>query len=82
MNDGSDTAYYLHCGYRVVAVEANPALTEAPEQRFRCEIVDGRLTVLNIGIAQNEGDCDFWISEANHQWSSFLKPVAARRGTS
>jgi FkbM family methyltransferase len=81
MNDGSDTAYYLHCGYRVVAVEANPSLTAAAEQRFLCEIADGRLTILNIGIAQNEGECDFWISEANHQWSSFSKPVATRRGT-
>lgn len=25
MHNGDDTAYYLHRGYRVVAIEANPA---------------------------------------------------------
>jgi FkbM family methyltransferase len=80
MNDGSDTAYYLRCGYRVVAVEANPALVSAAERRFQPEIADGRLTLLNVGIAEDEGESDFWIAEANDQWSSFSKPIATRRG--
>jgi FkbM family methyltransferase len=80
MNDASDTAYYLSCGFNVIAVEANPTLTAAAEDRFRREIAEGRLTVLNVGIAQDEGDSDFWISESNHQWSSFSKPIATRRG--
>ena len=67
MNDGSDTAYYLHCGYRVVAVEANPELVSEAERRFRREIKDGRLTLLNVGIAEQAGEKDFWIAEANHQ---------------
>lgn len=79
MNDGSDTAYYLHCGHRVVAIEANPKLTAEAEERFEAEITRGQLTVLNVGIAECEGEGDFWIG-ANHQWSSFSKAVATRRG--
>src|SRR5690348_14857053 len=32
--DGDDTAFYLAKGFRVVAVEANPALVAAAKQRF------------------------------------------------
>src|SRR5215472_15206437 len=81
MNDGSDTAYYLHCGYRVVAVEANPKLTSLAERRFHRHIANGQLTVLNVGIADREGTSDFWIAATNDQWSSFSKPIATRRGT-
>jgi FkbM family methyltransferase len=79
MNDGSDTAYYLHSGYEVIAVEANPKLTQAAKLRFAQEIAEGKLTVLNIGIAASEGVADFYVT-ANHQWSSFSREVATRRG--
>ena len=29
LNNGDDTAYYLHLGYRVIGVEANPLLVAA-----------------------------------------------------
>ena len=32
MNNGDDTAYYLHLGCRVVAVEADPVLAAAVAQ--------------------------------------------------
>ena len=51
MNDGSDTAYYLHCGCRVIAIEANPQLVAAANLRFSHEIAEGMLAVLNLGIA-------------------------------
>jgi FkbM family methyltransferase len=79
MNDGSDTAYYLHCGCRVIAIEANPRLATAVVLRFAQEIAEGRLTVLNLGIAASEGVADFYVA-SNHQWSSFSKEVASRRG--
>ena len=28
MHNGSDTAYYLHKGFRVLAIEANPVLAK------------------------------------------------------
>jgi FkbM family methyltransferase len=79
MNDGSDTAYYLYRGCRVIAIEANPQLTAAANLRFAQEIADGQLTVLNLGIAPSEGEADFYLS-FNHQWSSFSREVASRRG--
>jgi FkbM family methyltransferase len=79
MNDGSDTAYYLHCGYRVLAIEANPQLVAAAKQRFAREVAEGKLIVLNVGIAPQQGVADFYIA-SNHQWSSFSKEVASRRG--
>jgi len=78
--DGSDTAYYLHCGYRVVAIEANPDLAVQVERRFQPEVADGRLQVLNVGISDKVGESDFWISETNDQWGSFSKLIATRRG--
>ena len=79
MNDGSDTAYYLHCGYRVIAIEANPRLVATAKRRFAHEIAEGSLTVLNLGIAPFEGVADFYVA-SNHQWSSFSREVASRRG--
>lgn len=79
MNDGSDTAYYLHCGCRVIAIEANPQLAEVATRRFAREIAEGRLIVLNVGIAPSEGVADFYVA-SNHQWSSFSPEVASRRG--
>jgi hypothetical protein len=34
MNNGDDTAHYLECGYRVVAIEADPLLVRNARQRF------------------------------------------------
>jgi len=77
MNNGDDTAYYLACGYEVVAVEANPQFCESARGRFSTEVGDGRLTVRNIGISSHVGDLTFWVSERS-EWSSFDKDLATR----
>ncbi len=51
MYDGADTAYYLECGYRVIAVEANPELAERGRLRFKSEIDAGQLTCINAAIS-------------------------------
>lgn len=79
MNNGDDTAYYLFRGHRVVAVEANPVLCEAAERRFATEIRDGRLTIENVGVAESEGELEFWISSQS-EWSSFTKENATKGG--
>jgi FkbM family methyltransferase len=79
MNNGDDTAYYLFRGHRVVAVEANPALCEAAERRFPNEISDGRLTIENVGVAESEGELEFWVSTQS-EWSSFMKENAIKGG--
>ena len=70
MNNGDDTAYYLHKGYEVVGVDADPRMCEAARARFKKEIADGRLVVENVGIADDEGEMQFWVSSKS-VWSSF-----------
>lgn len=71
MNNGDDAAYYLHEGYRVVGVEANPALAGRCRQRFSEQIEQGRLTVVNAGILEQSGTFTFYQSQENDGWSSF-----------
>lgn len=80
LHNGTDTAYYLHKGYRVVAIDANPVLVAAAQERFRTEIKNGRLTILNIGIAEQQGTLSFWVNEANDLQSSFSEERAKRFG--
>jgi hypothetical protein len=58
MNNGNDTAYYLHCGFKVLAIEANPVLCSQATVRFEQEIEQGQLQILNIGIAPTSGNLD------------------------
>lgn len=81
MYDGKDTAYYLASGYDVVAVEANPEFCKAPRERFAAEIASGRLTICNVGIAEQAGKLEFWVSD-EPEWSSFHRESATRAGVS
>jgi hypothetical protein len=54
MNNGDDVEYYLLKSARVVGVEANRSLCELVEQRFRKEIDNGRLVILNVALADSE----------------------------
>lgn len=78
MNNGLDTAYYLHLGYNVIAVEANPTLVAEACNWFRKEIREERLLILNIGIADKECRIPFYVNEKESQWSSFKKEMGSR----
>lgn len=80
MNNGDDTAYYLHQGFKVLAIEADPMLCSKASARFKNEIQEERLTILNIGVAPVQGTLDFWICDGHSEWSSFLKSIASRDG--
>jgi FkbM family methyltransferase len=81
MNNGDDTAYYLHCGFRVVAIEANPILAETASRRFEREIVAGSLIILSVGISDQDGALPFWICDAHPEWSSFDQSIASRENS-
>lgn len=78
--DGSDTAYYLFRGFKVVAVDANPLMVEQARARFAREIEDHRLKLLNVGISETPGTATFFVSDVP-QWSSFERALASRDGT-
>jgi FkbM family methyltransferase len=82
MNLGHDTDFYLSQGFRVVAVEANPALAEAAEQRFGRAIEAGMLEIVNAGIAEEDGVAEFWICDGKSEFSSFHRAIASRDGFS
>jgi FkbM family methyltransferase len=69
MHLGGDTAQYLSRGFRVVAVEANPALVKRGQGRFSEEIESGFLKIVDKVIAGEEGFVDFFIHETD-EWSS------------
>jgi len=80
MHTGEDTAYYLHRGFKVIAIEANPELCQQAHVRFAREINEGRLVILNIAIARQEGSAEFWICDDHTEWSSFYERAASRDG--
>lgn len=80
MFDGGDTDFYLKAGYRVVAIDANPAMIDAARARFATAVADGRLTLVNAGISRLPGSAIFHVSD-NAEWSSFNRGIATRNGT-
>lgn len=80
MHVGQDTAFYLAKGFDVVAIEANPLLVKEAEIRFRHEIEEGRLKILNIGVGEKEGMFPFYICAQYSEWSSFDKDIGSRGG--
>jgi FkbM family methyltransferase len=80
MHNGDDTAFYLHQGFRVIAIDADPRAVDAAKQRFRSELASERLKILNIGIAETAGIGTFWICEGLSAWSSFYQKTASREG--
>ena len=53
VSEGNDTAYYLSKGFRVIAVEADPATCDNLRQRFRSEIDAGDLMLLNFAASNS-----------------------------
>jgi FkbM family methyltransferase len=80
VNDGADSAYYLFRGYRVLGIEASPILAGRLKERFSKEIQEGRYTLLEVGIADQAGSGEFWMSDVT-EWSSFNKAIASRNNT-
>ena len=79
-NNGDDSFHYLRKGFRVVAVDANPALTEAGKLRFAAEIAAGRLTIVNAAMWEQSGETvRFFVNETEDGQSS-LDPERGTRG--
>src|SRR5262245_29983141 len=79
LHDGSDTAYYLRRGFRVVAIDANPAMVELARKTFSEFVSSNRLILLNIAIADKVEERIFWVSEQS-LWSSFDESSAKKEG--
>jgi FkbM family methyltransferase len=62
---GHDTAYYLHRGYRVIAIEANPTTAELLKKRFKKEIINGHLKIINKALSPIKGMVELYISKSD-----------------
>ncbi|HEY4250957.1 MAG TPA: FkbM family methyltransferase [Roseomonas sp.] len=78
LHDGQDTEFYLKKGFRVVGVEANPALCQAAEARFASAIATGQLVVVNRAVALHRGPITFFINDVQSVWGT-ADPVWAER---
>lgn len=81
MHSGLDTRFYLGKGFRVVAVEANPALAENARSAFRAEIDAGRLVIVQKAIAANDGTVRFHVNLRNPEWSTISRSRADRNSS-
>ena len=66
---GDDTAFYLKKGFRVIAVEANPALVSHLRSRFSTEIADKTVMVEACAIADSVGELNFY-AHHHDDWST------------
>ena len=78
--DGADTAYFLECGFHVVAVEANRELADSMRRRFQAQIASGQLTCINAAISPNGETVELVISGIDLGSSSIFVDRIAERG--
>ena len=64
----------------MIAIDADPRAVDAARRRFRSELTTGRLTVLNVGIAETAGTGTFWICEGVSAWNSFNREISSGSG--
>lgn len=67
MHRGADTEWCLAKGFRVVAVEANPALVKDVTERFADAIAAGRLIIENVGIGPSADTLPFSTGELSEK---------------
>ncbi len=78
IHKGEDTSFYLKKGFKVVAVDANPILIQANEQKFKNEIISGQLTLINTAISCSSNEIlKFHVSHQS-EWSSLHYGIANR----
>ena len=76
-SSGDDSAYYLHKGYRVVAVEPNPVSASLLRTRFATKIADGSFSLVEAAVSDSEGRAPFWLCDDEPGRSSFDKVIAS-----
>lgn len=81
-NDGADTWYYLRKGFRVLAVEAIPALAADLQATYADQVEAGRLTIAPVAIAEHAGMIALTVNEERSEWSSTKAGSKASLGRS
>jgi FkbM family methyltransferase len=61
MYDASDTRYYLECGFRVVAVEANPVLIKTAQTVLAHYVAAGQLQLVGAAISNDDSEVELTV---------------------
>ncbi|MBK8466520.1 MAG: FkbM family methyltransferase [Chloracidobacterium sp.] len=84
LQSGQDTDYYLKKGYRVIAFEANPDSVEFCRNRFKGEIAEDRLEIVEGAITENvssngrPAEVGFYRNNDHALWSTACNDWASR----
>lgn len=78
MHTGRDSEFYLEKGFDVVAIEANLELVRRARSHFRDAIMNKKLILHGIAIADYEGEIDFFINNRHDDWGTISKEFALR----
>ena len=80
MHKGEDTHYYLLKGFDVVAFEADPNLVQFAKQRFKREIEQKRLIIIEGAIVPENftKKVKFYRNKKNSVWGTVVKDWANR----
>lgn len=71
MHAGRDTEFYLQKGFRVLAVEADPAHVQKAKEKFKKEIADNRLVIIDKAIApQGQLEVSFYTNNKFDDWGT------------
>jgi FkbM family methyltransferase len=75
---GEDTQYFLHLGYNVVGVDADPGMVALAKQTFAPQFESGQLKMFNYAVsAEDDAPIEFNVSEWS-LWNSLRKEIAGR----
>jgi FkbM family methyltransferase len=75
---GEDSDFYLKLGYRVVAIEANPALADYLRKRFEGAINEGRYIVVEKAIGESDEGMAFYVNKMISVWGTADRTWAVR----
>jgi FkbM family methyltransferase len=83
MHNAADTKFYLDKGFRVVALEANPALAGAAQSWLAREYATGQLAVVPCALWNTGGEeISFFLNAEKDDWSSAFRNWAEKGGHS
>lgn len=70
LHKGEDSEFYLKKGFRVVAIEALPALAQIATERLRAYLDSEQLVILNVAIAERDGPLTFFENPGQTLWGT------------
>lgn len=70
MHTGRDTEFYLRKGFKVIAIEANPALVSQGKEKFKVELEKGQLVIVDKAISAVPGEIDFFVFKNKDDWGT------------